>query len=332
FGFGIEQAPDRDHGVYVFFVQGIEILRYVVIVGIEDWVALGLPPEPVLHYCIEWDMLLSIALRDPANLVERYIAVFRLKESVRPLRQHGRVAGHGAVLTENAVNLRAVEEVIIDRLAGDGSQLQIEREAIVEVGERRRVPQQPVALASSQHDHRAMGVVLTQLYCRSSIVEHATLMLTQSVESLCNRWRKAVCDAVGVIAIELDRLIGARYAVAFVQQRFSAGCPESEIAALDMDGDLKLCGLQGGHSRVLCEGERRSGAGLQCVEHPRARRGGSRRFGCRDNMNHRVSTHGDLKDFVARSRADAMASLLDSRRRRTRRLLAGHLRGNADSS
>ena len=26
FGFGIEQAPDRDHGVHVLFVQRIEIL------------------------------------------------------------------------------------------------------------------------------------------------------------------------------------------------------------------------------------------------------------------------------------------------------------------
>src|SRR5665213_1545443 len=180
------------------------------------------------------------------------------------------MAGHGAVFMQNAVDLRAVKEVVIDRLAGHGSQLQIEREAIVEVGECRRVPQQPVALARNQQRDRHIGVVLTQLYCRSSIVEHATLMLTQSVESLCNRWRKAVRDAVGVIAIELDRLIGARYAVAFVQQRFSAGCPESEIVALYLDGDLELCGLQGGHSRILCEGERSSGAGLQCVEHPRA--------------------------------------------------------------
>jgi hypothetical protein len=87
--------------VYVFFVQAIEILRYVVIVGIEDWVALGLPPEPVLHYCVERDMLLAIALRDPANLVERNVAILRLKEAVSPLRQHGRMAGHGAVLAEN---------------------------------------------------------------------------------------------------------------------------------------------------------------------------------------------------------------------------------------
>ena len=105
-----------------------------------------------------------------------------------------------------------------------------------------------------------IGVVLAKLNCRSPIVEHAVLMLTQSVESLCNRWRKAVCDAVGMIAIELDRLLGTRYAVAFIQQRFSAGCPESEIAPLDMDGDLKLRSFQGGRFRILFEGERSSGA------------------------------------------------------------------------
>src|ERR1022692_619718 len=82
FGFGIEQAPDRDHGVYILFVQGIEIPRYVMIVGIKNWIALGLPPEPILHYCIKWDMLLSIALRDPANLVERHISILGLKEAV----------------------------------------------------------------------------------------------------------------------------------------------------------------------------------------------------------------------------------------------------------
>ena len=219
-------------------------------------------------------MLLAIALRDLANLVERYVAVLRLKEAVGPLRQHGRVAGHGAVLVKNGVDLRAVEEVVVDRLAGDGSELQIEREAIVKIGERRRVPHQPVALARNQQRDRDIGVVLTQFDCRSAIVEHAVLMLTQPVESFCNRWRKAVSDAVGVIAIEIDRLVGARDAVAFVQQRFSACGAKIEITALDMDCDLELRGFQGGQFRVLCEGEWRSGTGLQCVEHPRARRSG----------------------------------------------------------
>ena len=131
-----------------------------------------------------------------------------------------------AVLVENGVDLRAVEEVVIDRLAGDGSQLQLKRKAIVEVGERRRVPHQPVALARNQQRDRDIGVVLAQLDRGAAIVEHAALMLAQPVERFRDRGRKAVRDAVGVIAIELDRLIGARDAVAFVQQRFSARGPE----------------------------------------------------------------------------------------------------------
>jgi len=73
-------------------VQGFEILRYVAIVGIEDRIALGLPPEPVLHHGVERYMFLAIALCDLANLVERYVAILRLKEAVGPLRQQGRVA------------------------------------------------------------------------------------------------------------------------------------------------------------------------------------------------------------------------------------------------
>src|SRR5580704_11547390 len=131
---------------------------------------------------------------------------------------------------KDPVDLRAIEEVVIDRLARDGSQLQIEREATLKPGERRRIPQHSVAFARNQQRDRDIGVVLAQLYRCSAIVEHAALMLTESVERFIDRGRKAVRDSVGLITIEFDWLVRARDAVAFIQQRLSAECADSEIA------------------------------------------------------------------------------------------------------
>ena len=204
--------------MHVFFVQRIEILGYVVIIRIEFRIALGLPPEPVLHNRIEWDMLLAIALRNLSNLVERDVTILRLKEAIGPLGQQGRVAGHGSVRMENSVDLRAVKEVVINRLAGHRGQLHIEGKAIVEVSERRRVPHQPIAFARNQQRNRDIGVVLPQFHRGAAIVEHAALVLPQSIHRLRNCGRESVRDTIGVIAIELDRFVGPRDAGSFVQQ------------------------------------------------------------------------------------------------------------------
>ena len=93
--FGIEQAPDGDHGVDVLVVQGLQFAGHIGEVGIEDGIAFGLPPEPILHHRVQRNMLVAIALGDPENLVLRDVAVLRLEEAVGPLREHGCVAGHG---------------------------------------------------------------------------------------------------------------------------------------------------------------------------------------------------------------------------------------------
>ena len=83
--------------------------------GIEDRIALCLPPEPVLHNGVERDVLLTVAVRDFKHLILRNVPVLRLKKAIRPLRQHWSMPGKVPILVDESVHLRTVDEVIVDR-------------------------------------------------------------------------------------------------------------------------------------------------------------------------------------------------------------------------
>ena len=75
----IEQTPDRNHGMKVIVMQRLQFLRHIRKVRVEDWVAFGLPPEPILHDRIQGDMLLAIAFCDTEYLRLRFVPVLRLE-------------------------------------------------------------------------------------------------------------------------------------------------------------------------------------------------------------------------------------------------------------
>ena len=272
-GLWIEQSPDGDHGMHILFVQRVEILRHIVIVGVEVGIALVLPPEPILHHRVQGNVLLAIALRDSGDLVERYIAVLGLEETVSPLGQHRRMTGQVAVLVDDGVHLRAVEEVVVDRFAGHGAEGDFGGKAIVDVGEGRRVPHQPITLARYQQRNCDVGIVLTQFDGRAAVVEHTALMLPKTVEGLDRNGREAVGDAVGALAVHLRRLIGAGNAVSLAQQIVAVHRAKGQIAALKAERHFDLVRANLRCFSVLCELEGSAWAGLAGVEHPRLRSG-----------------------------------------------------------
>ena len=222
-GFGIEQAPHRKHGVDVFSVQGLQLAGHIGKVLVEDGVAFVLPPEPVLHDGVEREVSGAIARGDAEHLVLRDVAVFGLEEAVGPLRQHGRMAGQVAVAVDDRVHLGAVDEVVVNRVAGQGGELEREREAVVDLGERGGVPHQRVAAAGDQQRNGDIGVVLRQQHGAAAVVEHAALVLAQAVVGLVGVGKEAVGHVVGLLAVDQGRLVGARHGIALAQQRCAVG-------------------------------------------------------------------------------------------------------------
>ncbi len=124
---------------------------------------------------------------------------------------------------DDGVDLRAIQKVVVNRSAGDGSEDQLQRKAVVNVRERGRVPHQCIAFARNKGGNRDIRVVLSQFHRGAAIVEQAALVLAKPVERLqCDR-RERIRDAQGVIAVQPDGLVGSRTVRALPQQVFARG-------------------------------------------------------------------------------------------------------------
>ncbi len=133
----------------VLVMEGLQLGGNVGVAGVENRIAFAalLPPEPVLHDRIHGDVPGAIFGGDGENLVLRLVAVLGLEEAVSPLGKQRHMAGHGAVLMDDGVHLRAVEDVVVDLRRRHRFQVQIEGEAIVHVAEGGGVPKNGVSLA-----------------------------------------------------------------------------------------------------------------------------------------------------------------------------------------
>ncbi len=94
----------------------------------------------------------------------------------------------------DGVHLRAVEDVVVDLRRGHRLQVQLEREAIVDVAEGSGVPENGVALARDEKRDGDVGVVLAEFDDAAAVVEHAALVLAETVKRLVVVGTKAVFD------------------------------------------------------------------------------------------------------------------------------------------
>ena len=77
-------------------------------------IALALPPEPVLHNEVQRHMLRAIFARNLQQLLRRLIAILRLHKAISPLAEKWRVTRHLAILVNNLIDLRSIEEVVVN--------------------------------------------------------------------------------------------------------------------------------------------------------------------------------------------------------------------------
>src|SRR5581483_11436240 len=104
-----------------------------MVVGVENRIALLLPPEPVLHDRVQRNMLGAVAVRNIQKLLCGDIPVLRLKESIRTSRQKRSVSRQVSILMDDLVHLRAKDQVVVNVAAGVGCEAELQREAIVGV-------------------------------------------------------------------------------------------------------------------------------------------------------------------------------------------------------
>src|SRR5713226_7297427 len=117
----------------VFVMQSLEFTWNIGEIGIENGIAFRLPPKPILHDRIERNMLFAIAVSNSKDLLLGNITVLRLEEAVSPFGKHGRVASQVAILVDNLVHLRAIDQVIVDRVRRQRAELERQRKPVVRI-------------------------------------------------------------------------------------------------------------------------------------------------------------------------------------------------------
>jgi hypothetical protein len=98
----------------VNFVQLLEHGLGVRVVFVEDRLAHGVPPEPVLNDVVEWNVKVAILLCDGFELQLRIVPVLALPKAVRPLAEQRSLAGQFAIGGNDPVKIGAVEEIVVD--------------------------------------------------------------------------------------------------------------------------------------------------------------------------------------------------------------------------
>jgi hypothetical protein len=122
---------------------------------------------------------------------------------------------------DNLIDLRSVDQVVVDCIARQGRELEFEGKAIVSIRQRRCIPLQCITLAGNQERDSNVCIVLAELNCTAAVIEHSALVLTETIESLRRIRREAIGDLESLLSIYLSWFIGTRYGFTFAEQPIS---------------------------------------------------------------------------------------------------------------
>jgi hypothetical protein len=217
---------------------------------------------------------------------------------------------------DDLIDLRPIDQVVVDRITRQGRELEFERKAIVCIRQRRGVPLQCIALAGNQERDSNICIVLAELNCTAAVIEHSALVLAETIESLGRIGREAIGDTESLLSIYLGWFIATRYGVAFAEKLISMSAGVSQIASRHRERDFQRTSGQRAFVTGLGELKRRTRARLLTVEHPwlivnRLGKG----LGAGRDMDDGFSTHSDLKSLAADGCRHAIRRLSYGRRR-----------------
>src|ERR1035438_9024017 len=112
------------------------------------------------------------------------VLVLALPEAVSPAAKERRLAGQFAITGDDLIEIRPVEEVIVDRVGDFRCNVQRVYEAVVEAATRGVIPENSIAFARKQHGDGDISIVLRDVDRFTVIVPHAGLVLSEAIERL----------------------------------------------------------------------------------------------------------------------------------------------------
>src|SRR3984957_15553377 len=261
-------------------------------------------------------MLGTITMSDIEHLLLRDIAILGLDETISPLGKHRCVAGHGPVFVDDLIDLRPIDQVVVERITRQGRELEFERKAIVGIRQRRCIPLQCIALAGNQERDSNICIVLAELNGTAAVIEHSALVLTETIESLGCIRRKAVGNLESLLSIYLPWFISARYRFTFAEQLISMGAGVGQITPRERERDFQRTRGQCAFVTGLGKLKRRTRTRLAAIEHPRlVVNDFSKGLRAGRNMDDGFSTHFDVKSFAADGCCHAIVCASDGDRR-----------------
>ena len=77
----------------VVVVQAIDHGLRIRVVLVKNELSLAVPPEPVLHDVVGWDVQLAVFVRDAENFFLRLVPILALPEAVGPFAEEGSLPG-----------------------------------------------------------------------------------------------------------------------------------------------------------------------------------------------------------------------------------------------
>ena len=164
----------------------MELVHHALGIGIvlvEYVLPFAVPPEPVLNDAIDRQMQITIPLCNARDFFLRFVAVLALPEAVGPPAEQRRLSGELAISGDDLVKLRAINEVVVNRVGHFGADIHHMHEAVVYPATRSIVPEDPIALRREQHRNRNIRVFLREVHRLTVIVPNAGLVLAESVEA-----------------------------------------------------------------------------------------------------------------------------------------------------
>jgi hypothetical protein len=129
------------------------------------------PRHPVEHDAVERELAAAIFLHHFDQLRLRFVTFLRLDVAERPLRQQRRLAGERAQLVHDAVELRPVNEVVIQLVVDIAPEVGAER-VVVKGHQRITVQQHAVPARGDEHRHDRLHVLLVEILVLAAQVQH----------------------------------------------------------------------------------------------------------------------------------------------------------------
>ena len=114
-----------------------------------------------------------------------------------------------------------------------------------------------------------IGVVLSKLDRAAAVIEHSALVLAQAIKTFRGIRPETIRDVECTFPIQLSRLIGARYGIAFAQQILSSNAAVFQISTFQRKLHFQGRGRQDCGVFGLRKLELGAGAGLLRIEDPR---------------------------------------------------------------